>query len=63
MYIYIYIYIEIDIYRYIYSINKKNAFFYGNILVAIHNLLQCAWIKNLRNFRKSLHTQQKLKGN
>ena len=61
MYIHVYIYVYIyNIYIY-YRVNikQKNTFlFLTNILVVLHNLLQCVWIKHLT---KSLHTQQKLK--
>ena len=61
IYIYIYIYI-LYIYIYIYYIHIYiNIFFIlSNISFVLHNLWQCLWIKH---FRKSLHTQQKLKTN
>ena len=55
----IYIY-TIYIYIYICILNKKTYFFFTNISVVLHNLLQCLWIKH---FTKSLRIQQKLKTN
>ena len=47
-------------------LNKKALLFLTNILVVLHNRIQCVcvcvcvWIKH---FTKSLHTQEKLKTN
>ena len=43
-------------------LNKKALLFLTNILVVLHNRVQCVcvWIKHLT---KSLHTQEKLKTN
>ena len=65
IYIDIYIYTQklksqkLDVLEWI--LNIKNIFsIVTNISDVLHNLLQCVWIKH---FKKTLHTQQKLKIN